>query len=227
MPDPVLREEIMNQEVLKDGYLTEYEISRIQSLLLTGKDVHNLKGIEILKSLRYLYVGFCPVEEIDVSKCEKLQVLYCYNSSVTKINTSGCNSLTELNCKGCWGLSSLSVSMNSYLNTLNCEDCNLSTLWLCSFGKLQVLECSDNPLAHLDLSYITHLKIARMDNCDITWLDLSNIGNLQELSCTSLESVNLRWNPNIKLLTVGEKTVVENAPEGVKITRKRNKFRTH
>ena len=95
----MLREEIMNQEVLKDGYLTEYEISRIQSLLLTGKDVHNLKGIEILKSLRYLYVGFCPVEEIDVSKCEKLQVLYCYNSSVTKINTSGCNSLRTAICR--------------------------------------------------------------------------------------------------------------------------------
>ena len=141
IPDDVLRY-YAKYEIDKDrnGYLTEDEISGVTTLYL-GRLIErynieditfsDLKGIEVFYNLERLDISEDSLTEVDLSKNQKLKVLWC-----------GSNSLADLD-----------LSNNTELEYLYCEQNQLSgELDLSSNVNLKVLDCSGNDIVKVQLN---------------------------------------------------------------------------
>lgn len=218
-PDPVLREAIHSREEIKDNYLTDEEAKRITVLYFSDVDLRDLEGIQYLPFLDTLNISGCPLEVLDVSRCPKLRTLSCSFSDLKTLITRGADKLAYLTLSQNPNLTELDLYSNDNLLSVSCYKCNVSSLSVARFGKLAELSFIDNPLRSVNLQYATHLQKLELQGCPILRLDVSNSKDLWELICPSLESINLRWNPKMKRLVVGFGTLVDNAPDGMKLER--------
>lgn len=85
-------------------------------------------------------------------------------SGLTTLNLANCSSLTSLVANGCASLSTLALNNDTALTTLNLTQCgsilslnistcgNVNSLTLAQCVSLQILNCSGNKLATLDIS---------------------------------------------------------------------------
>ena len=218
-PDPVLRGAVHSLEEIKDNYLTDEEAKRITVLNFFDVDLRDLEGIQYLPFLDTLNISGCPLEVLDVSRCPKLRTLNCKFSDVKTLITRGADKLAYLTLSQNPNLTELDLYSNHDLLSVSCYKCNVSSLSIARFGKLAEVSFIYNPLRSVSLQYATHLQKLELQCCPILQLDVSNSKDLWELICPSLESINLRWNPKMKRLVVGFGTLVNNAPDGMKLER--------
>lgn len=70
------------------------------------------------------------------------------------------------------------------------------------FSVLEHLDCSNNQISSIDLSYNTYLTHLNLTNNQISILDLSDLPDLIQLYCSNnqLASLNLKYNPNLREL---------------------------
>jgi hypothetical protein len=94
------------------------------------------------------------------------------------------------------------VEYFSELESLNCDNCNLSELDVSNNPKLKLLYCGGNYLTELDLSENLELEALRCYVNDLSELDVSKNRNLQSLRCTTnrLEALDVSENPKLKEL---------------------------
>ncbi len=201
-PDENFRDYVLNYcDTDKNEVLSEREIKNTTQILINGKEIIDLKGIENFTSLTKLSCSFNQLSNLNVSQNPNLKKLDCSNNQLLSINVGQNSSLTELNCV--WNqLDSLDVSQNSSLMELHCDSNQLNNLDVSKNPNLMKLSCGSNQLNNLDVS--KNLKLIKLE-CSynfFTSLDISQNPNLMELDCSYsfLISLDISQNPNLTTL---------------------------
>jgi hypothetical protein len=97
------------------------------------------------------------LSSIDLSKCAELLSLHISkNPLLTELDLSKCNSIQILDCPSN-ALTTLDLSQNDSLLTLVCENNQLMSLILNNNNKLFALRCGDNQLSNNALNYLFEL----------------------------------------------------------------------
>ncbi len=134
------------------------------------------------------------VREIDLSHAEltslsgigyfmNLETLFCYESGLTSLDLSRNTALDTLEC-GRNELTELNTDGLVKLRTLYCEENDLSSLDLTDNKELTALGCGSNKLTELDVSENKKLYLLECDNNQLTSLDLSANPEIGNLSCS-------------------------------------------
>jgi hypothetical protein len=119
----------MGNGTSNDDYVTTANINTVYLLMIMGKNISDLTGIESFISLTHLYCGSNNLQSIDLSN----------NTNLSYLSAAG-NQLT-----------SLDVSQNTMLNQLFCNSNQITYLDLSSNTSLASVYCDDNLLTSLDL----------------------------------------------------------------------------
>lgn len=137
-----------------------------------------------------------------------LQELVCYDNILSSINISQNLSLTTLNCINN-NLSSLDVSNNSSLLKLACDNNNLSNLNISSNSELATLSCGNNFLNSLDVSSNQKLINLDVQLNQLNNLDVSNNTLLTTLNCSNnqLHSLNVTGNTILTSLSLNNNQI--------------------
>ena len=83
-----------------DGYLTDYELSRVTTLNLGVEHtpMYDLKGMEYFTELTTLMCYGCALSSLDLSKNTKLKTIDCSINQLTTLDVSSCPDLRQLKC---------------------------------------------------------------------------------------------------------------------------------
>ena len=142
-----------------------------------------VKSINVDKctSLRKLQLGSYIVENIRISSCPNLEIIYCGN--VSDWGANACPQLT-LNIFAC-----------PNLQVLSCERRKLTSLNVKEFVNLKTLNCSGSQLTSLEVSGCSNLNTLDCSYNQLTALYIQGCTSLQELDCRgnkfTQESVNI------------------------------------
>ena len=131
-----------------------------------------------------------------------LQQFKCGHNSLTSLDVSQNPSLLTLECEYNV-LTNLDVSQAPDLTRLFCQgNLNLPSLNLTQNPNLEELNCNDNSLTSLDVSQNPNLEMLWCVSNDLASLDLTQNPNLEHLLCgdCKLTSLNLTQNPNLLFL---------------------------
>ena len=88
------------------------------------------------------------------------------------------------------------------LESLNCSETELGSLYLTNLNKLQDLDCTSTGLKYIDLNGATNLKKLLCYDNSISKLDLQFVPHLEELKCgyNKIANLNLNVCPELKIL---------------------------
>lgn len=165
----------------QDGNLSFGEIMRIRSLDLSGLNLKEIKGLDVLPAL---------------------SELSCYGSGdkqgvLEYVDVSGMAELRNLNVK-CNRVSRLHLD-NKKLVSLNCAHNPVDELDLACLPKLEWLDCCGMQITELDLSNNPLLKELRCHTNQLNKLDLSHNPELTFVDCYSTPITELDVSHNTKL----------------------------
>lgn len=214
-PDEVLRTAVADCfDDDEDGVLSSEEIGYAEILDVHGSrrygmepsddECKSLEGIEYLPNLIQIIASNNGIEEVDLSKNEKLEGLYISNNILKELDLSECPSLTKVSCDYNMDLTTIKFN-NPNIETLNCFSCSIEDLDLSSLESLDYLHCGNNLLTEIDLSHNSNLRIAYLRGNYINELDVSKNINLEDLGIgdNPIESIDVSANENLKALTCG------------------------
>lgn len=197
-PDANFRNWVLKQTYGADGVLTDTEISGVNLINVSEKNIQSLKGIEYFTMLTTLYCYSNQLSEIDVSKNAALTLLSCFGNQLTSLDVSNNPALTELYCYNNQ-LTGLNVRSNSTLEILSCGNNHLTELDISNNTKLAWFNCHQNQLSVLDVSNNTALTLLSCKENQLTTLDISKNTMLTELYC---------WGNQLTTLDVSNNTAL-------------------
>lgn len=148
--------------------------------VVTGFDTNNNKKLDS-KEIDQVFELWCSGKDIKslkgIAYFSKLRDLYCDGNQLTSLDLSG----------------------NKYLWTLNCSDNKLTDLDISKNADLCDFSCNNNKLTKLDISKNTNLGILNCANNNLTSLNLSANESLNTLDCSfnSLTSLDVKNNPQL------------------------------
>lgn len=58
------------------------------------------------------------IKSLDISNCQRLEILHCYSNQLTTLDVSNCPKLKELNCSGNLNLSTIYLKDGQEINKL-------------------------------------------------------------------------------------------------------------
>ena len=152
--------------------------------------VKNIDGViteEEALSVKKVYLAFeksiSSLEGIQYFK--NLEILECYNFTYHQLTTLDVSKNTALTTLECYDnqLTTLDVSKNTALTTLRCYENQLTTLDVSKNTSLTTLNCGYNQLTTLDVSGCPALTELRCQNNQLTTLDVSKNMSLTTLEC--------------------------------------------
>ncbi|TDO97721.1 T9SS type B sorting domain-containing protein [Flavobacterium sp. 245] len=233
IPDPNFEKALIDLNIDSgaiDGQVLTANIKDITTLLIPGKNITNLTGIEAFVKLETLNLGLfndntsqrnfitnlnlsnniflkslsCGYNElstIDLSKNTALESLHIEHNQLSSLDVSQNSSLTNLSFYNN-NITSIDLTKNTSLINLICPFTNLTTLDLSKNITLKFLNCSDCKLSNLDISKNPALEVLDLKNNQITSLDASNNPNLGLLDCShnQITSLNIANNSNLGIL---------------------------
>lgn len=200
-----------------NGEVPTANISGVEVLDLTGRNISNLQGIEDFVSLRQLEANNNNLTSINLNSNTALEFLDLNNNNLTSLNISNTqvshlniinNNLTSIvvnqttivniNCSDNTNLIALDLSSTTILNILNCDNGNLSTLDISS-NDLNTLSCRNNQLTQLNVPS-TSLRTLNCENNNLNAIEIfTNSGvNGTSLTCQNnqLTELTLSVDPN-------------------------------
>ena len=150
-PDANFRSYLLSEDYGSDGVITDAEIANISWIIVNGKSIQSLKGIEFFTALETLDCRGNQLTSLNVSKNTALTTLYCTANQLTALDVSGCtalnyldcfnNKLTALDVSGCTALETLICYMNQINGTA--MDALIKSL-PATTGKLYIIWLSGN-----------------------------------------------------------------------------------
>ena len=178
----------------------------LKALIEQGVDTN---GNGIISFSEAEVITFLDVSEDSISDMTgieafiNLDTLVCYDNQLTTLNVSKNTALKSLNC-AYDRLITLDISNNTYLTDLNCYLNGLTTLDVSNNPLLEVLDCCFNKLTTLDFSNnprLTYLDCGCFTN-HIATLNFSNNPLLETLICQAIQLTNLNMTNNTLLVTL-------------------------
>ncbi len=212
-----------NFDVNCDGKISISEAYPVTKIIVKGKNIVSLNGIEFFASLQILNCMENQLTSIDVSNNKELMQLGCSSNRLTSIDVSNNTKLILFHCYSNQ-LTNIDVSNNAALEVLWCDDNLLTSLdvsnnfalkSLC-FTKnllksidlsnntgLEYLACGNNLLASIDVGCCDQLYHMTCGHNQLITLDVSNKPLLREFSCdyNQLKSLNASNNPVLPLIS--------------------------
>lgn len=156
-----------------DSLISYAEAQGIASLDVIDRGISDMTGIEAFVNL---------------------DSLWCQTNIFTNLDMSSNTVLRFLNCGGyrllIRNIEELDVTNNHTLETLNCQNTDLTSLDLSNNTRLKHLDCSYNALVDLDLSNNTELESLRWDYCHLPSLDISHNPNLKYIGLKGTHALN-------------------------------------
>ena len=223
-PDANFRAVVATYDTDGNGYLSEFEISRVINVVCEGKKINSIKGIEYFTAVQGLWCKDNNIKSMDLSKNKDLHGVWCSGNPLTSLDFSGNPELEWVYCYDC-KLKSLDFSNNPNMAYLECNtNKELSKLVLSSNDKLEHLMCGTCALTELDLSAnpnLTHLdafrnkmtklniskntKLKRLDiwdNPQLGNVSVSHLPELQYYSCANngVTKLDVTHNPQLQKL---------------------------
>ncbi|MBP5257524.1 MAG: hypothetical protein J6Z41_02125 [Prevotella sp.] len=155
--------------------------------------------------LKTIACSHCALSSLDFSHIETLQYLNCDNNKrltddYIALNVTNCPNLQTLYCSSAQ-LSAVYMDSSNGLRTFHCQNNGIKTLDLTNKGFLKELWCQNNLITELKLPTVTgnKLEIINCSNNRLQTLTLSYSRNLTDLNCSGnqLASLNLSNNPSL------------------------------
>ncbi len=200
-PDEVFRNYLLSQSYGSDGKLTQAEIASVTWMSISsdprlgmGTYVHSLTGIEFFTALDALYLyDQSELEALDVSQNTLLETLWCEKANLSILHLP--DNIKTLYCNGNQ-LTSLNVSKNALLESLDCSNNKLTSLDVSKNTALTFLSCSNNQLTSLNVSKNTALTSLYCYGNQLSSLDVSKNTALTKLECNgnNLMSIDISKN---------------------------------
>lgn len=97
-PDENFRGYLLEQGYGKDGVLKESILQSLGGLVISNKNIRDLKGIEFFVSLTHLDCSDNQLTTLDLSDNTKLVTLFCNDNALTTLNIAECKALTTIRC---------------------------------------------------------------------------------------------------------------------------------
>jgi len=173
---------------------------------LPGLGISDLKGIEDIDSLVYLYCDNNNLSEMPLSPYQRLnvQVVNCAYNKIDSLDFSGNTKLWELICNDN-DLVYLNLDSCDYLTTeLNCDNNDLTYLDISAVTQLWFFTCENNLLTDLIVAG-AHVEGIFCTNNQLTTLDLTGVTGLDDLDCSYNNLTTL-----IKNQLIGDKVYCNN-----------------
>ena len=164
-----------------DDYVPITNITEVESLTISNKNIANLIGIAY----------FFKLHTLDANS----------NTFTTELNLSNNVNLENLNLELC-GLPTLELSLNYKLRTLNIKKNNLSTINLSNNVNLLGFYADHNDLTTIDVSRNIKLQTFSVRGASFTSIDLSKNSVLRSLYLQESDIENLDLSNNKNLRTV-------------------------
>lgn len=159
---------------------TQLEYAKLYDTKLTSL---NLSG---LTKMNHLDCGYNELQSLSISHMPELTYLNCYWNQLTTINTSYNTKLETFAASKQSTLTSIDVTKNTKLTSLNVSECGLSSLDVTKNTQLISLSCGFNKLSELNLSNNTKLQSVNVGNNNLTTLTIpQNATSLTKLDCHS------------------------------------------
>jgi hypothetical protein len=219
-PDDNFRGFLLNSEYETDGRLNQKALDET-SLDISGKGIHDFKGIEYFLLLKQLdcsdpgydewafplssdwypygyFVRYYKRISLDVSNNVELEYINCSNNGLDELNLGDNARLTHLDCSGN-NIGSLDLSNYTALEYLNCSATQISSLDLSNHTALEYLNCSVNQISSLDLSNNSELEYFNCHDNQLTSLDVSSNVKLKDLVCSGNQFTTLDVGGNTSL----------------------------
>ena len=153
----------------------------------------------------FLCIGFQNISSLEgIEAFINLEELYVYNNDLTTIDVSNNLLLHTLDCDAN-DLISINISQNSALEVLKVQYNQLSELDISGNSSLKSLLCRTNQLSSIDISNNPQLNFLSIGNNDLTTIDLSQHTNFSGLTIENndLTSIDISQNPMLKSLNIG------------------------
>lgn len=230
IPDPNFEQALIDLNIDSgpiDGKVLTANIANITSLIIPGKNISNLTGIEgFVKlekldlglynndpaqknniatlnltnnvNLRYLDCSFNELSTLDLSNNTILRILFLQNNKFSSIDVSHNIVLETLFCFSNQ-LTTVNVSKNTSLTSLSCYSNPLTGLDLSTNFVLKDLNCSFNNLSSLNVSVNIALENLNVSNNNLTALNVTNNTALNVLNCHQNQLTSLDLSKNIDL----------------------------
>lgn len=183
-PDANFRTFVSTKDTDSDGFLSQSELDAVTVIDVYGKNITNLKGLELFKNLDTLRCSNNQLTTLDVTKNTALESLDCGNNQLTALDVRNNPELISLNCSNNQ-LSALNVSKNLELTSLNCSKNQLTYLHMGENEKLEELDCSNNQLTLLSVSASDKVTNLKCDNNQLTELYYSYDQQPTHLDCSN------------------------------------------
>lgn len=156
-----------------------------------------------------IFLQFC-IERFDtnddgvISQYEADQVweIHCVDMKITKLtDIDRFSNLETLDCSYN-SLTSLDLSKNRHLTSVNCMRNSLRTLSVAGCKELRALDCSYNSLTSLDLSSATALQSVDCSNNSLATLNVGGCSALRTLDCSYNKLTTLDLSKTTGIVTV-------------------------
>jgi len=153
-------------------------------------------------SLSVLWIGQADISELDLSRNTKLEDLMCTQTKVGKLDLSVCPNLKYLMCSENPNITSLDVSRNLMLESLNIGKTPIKKLDVSKNEKLTFLRIGQCDFTELDISKILRLETLTLEDTKFKSIDLSNNSKLKSLNLTHLplKQLDLKGCPDLETL---------------------------
>lgn len=195
-PDDTFRKIILeNYDIDGDKILSASEQKNIGTIQAEKRKISSVEGIQALRTVTGLEVGWNKIKTIDLSGNPNLNAISANNNALTAIDFSqnpkmyyvnlSNNKLKKLDFSKCpelaWlevennGLTSLNVTGCSHLENLLVRNNKLNTLNIAGLSEIYQLCCEGNQIKYLDISGCTELlkiikkEIAYHDGTYVSW----------------------------------------------------------
>lgn len=158
------------------------ENKKLESIVCNNNKLTSINVSENVK-LQFIQAGFNRLKVIDVSNNILLKYLNLQFNQLESINLTENLNLEQLSVGSNYNISTLDVTQNTLLNSLNCGSNNLSSIDLSNNTKLNHLSVYSNNLSNLDVTNNGKLyRLEAMGN-DLSSLNLANNIWLNTLRC--------------------------------------------
>jgi gliding motility-associated-like protein len=230
IPDPNFEKALIDLGIDSgtiDGRVSTANIANVTSLLIPGKNISDLTGIEAFVKLdqlnigaidtdpsqrnristlnlshnlhlNYLICSFNDLTQLDLSNNIYLELLYIDNNKFTSIDISKNTALNLFSCKNN-KLTNIDLSKNILLNTLICNNNLLSFLDVSNNLMLTQLNCLGNQLTTLDISKNNKISDLNCSTNKLSTLDTSQNAYLNNLTCENNQLSSLDFSTNLSL----------------------------
>ena len=143
--------------------------------------------------LQQFTCSYCPIKELDLSKCPSLEEFTCDNMDLTSIDLSHNQELCRLECESLPQITAFDFSNNGHLYYVKLTDLsNVETLDFSHNSELRYLTVNNLGVTELDLSKNPIMEGLYCHESSITKVDIRNCSILKNLIVNDckLDSVN-------------------------------------